>query len=263
MRRISLAIFIWIVVLYGIDVLDRAESAKALVDLGVARYPLATEGPGETVHDWNDVANRRPFRVAYLHGRGAVDQLVEDHAQLGERFGFRKVGRSRIQFRVGPQCEGEAWGCIYSAILTRSEADLEPLLDRIETGLSAGSWTRTKIAAWLLDFVQRIPYRIPEEAAFGVRPTALVASEDWGDCDSKSLLLIHLLDRFGIEAILLSSQVHAHALVGVAVPTSGSYFEHQGRRYAWAETTAEDSPLGWRSPRLRIPNDWKVIRIRP
>ena len=262
MRRVALALLIWFLILSAIDLLDRTEARLDRVDLGVARYPASLQGGEPTSHEWRDVARRRPYRLGYLHGAAAAAALAADHAALGRRFGFKRLSDSRIQFRVERGCRTEPWGCIYSEILERSRRDLAPVAERIGLGARGEPWTSSEIAAWLLDFVQRIPYRVPEDDPFGVRPTALVVSDAWGDCDSKSLLLIHLLDTFGIDAVLLSSQAHAHALVGIAVPTSGSYFEYQGRRYAWAETTAEDSPLGWRSPRLKRPDDWQVIPVR-
>ena len=72
---------------------------------------------------------------------------------------------------------------------------------------------------------------------------------------------MYLLAEFDIESRLLISSAHAHALLGVNVQSSGEGFVHRGRNYVWAETTAEDAPLGWRHPNLKSPDDWTVVRM--
>jgi len=237
---------------------ERAE----IVDLGVARYPSEDLDARSVPHEWNAPREGQPFRVGYAHGAQAKAALRADHDRFAASLGFRWIDGNAFNWQMPPECVGREWHCIYPAVHARSLPDLEPLLDRIDRGFQSQSFTAREAAAWLLDLVQRIPYRLPTKEAFGLRPPALVVSEDWGDCDSKSLLLIRLLERVGIEGVLIVSEAHAHALVGIAVPTSGDGHRHRGREYAWAETTAERAPLGWLHPRLRVPDDWRVVPIR-
>jgi hypothetical protein len=238
------------------------------IDLGTARFPATAgiEGGRESArtatHVWREAPYGADYRLAYVHGSQARSALDAAHDALGKRFRFEWRGTAAFRWRIPAACAGREWSCIYSEVLMRSEADLEPVLERIQAGFRAETWTTTNAARWLLAFVQQIPYKLPTKHAFGVLPPALVASEDWGDCDSKSLLLIHLLDRLGIEAIMLTSEAHAHALVGIAVPTSARGFQYRGREYAWAETTTEEAPLGWLHPSMRLPDDWRVIPIQ-
>ena len=246
-----------ILLMYG-----QTGSSKADVDLGIARFPATDRETRGTFHRWRKSRFGQRFVVGYAHGVDARSALRRDHADLGKRLGFSWVDDESFRWTPPPTCFLEPWECIYSDVHARSFTDLEPLLDRIRTGFDAESWTPREAAQWLLNFVQQIPYRLPTEEAFGLLPPALVASEDWGDCDSKSLLLISLLERLGINAILLTSKAHAHALVGIAVPTGQKGHRHEGREYAWAETTAENAPLGWLHPQLHVPNDWRVALIR-
>ncbi len=257
----------------GIELANSAE----IIDLGIARYPEQAGGRAGfpdarmAIHHWGQPEARGRYRLGYSHGLAAGRAIEADHERLAKRFSFRWADEESFSWRIPPDCVGHEWTCIYGAILERSQVDLAPMLARIEAGLAGGGgdagseasfWTTVEAARWLLDFVQQIPYRLPKQHAFGVLPPALVASRDWGDCDSKSLLLIHLLDHFGIDAILLQSEAHAHALVGVAVPAGRERFVHRGREYAWAETTAENAPLGWLHPDWRTPNDWKVVPLQ-
>ena len=256
-RLLAFVAFAVLVLLHG----WREGGPPEIVDLGVAHYPPGAEAGRATLHDWDEQGGQRHYRVGYDHAESARVVLRADHARLGARFGFQWVDEQTFGWRMPPECVGREWACIYPVVKLRSAADLAPLLSRIREAAAAERLTTTEAAAWLLDFVQKIPYRLPHEEAFGLRPPALVASEDWGDCDSKALLLISLLEQLGIDAVLLVSQAHAHALVGIDVPTRWHGYKIGGREYAWAETTSENAPLGWLHPKLRVPDDWYVVAV--
>ncbi|MFK7898122.1 MAG: hypothetical protein AB8G23_19985 [Myxococcota bacterium] len=265
--------FLFIALILLVLFLDRLSTMdREVIDLGIARYPSllvseAASSPGSpaesaTAHYWEGDRRSRAYRVAYAHGEEAASTLLADHERLGARFNFSWVDEMRFTWQLPESCAGREWTCIYSEVFDRNAVDLMPLIDRIETGLLAEEFSTTEAAEWLLDFVQQIPYRMPTEEAFGILPPALVVSQDWGDCDSKSLLLIALLERVGIDAVLLVSEAHAHALVGIDVPSRGKAHKENARRYAWAETTTEDAPLGWLHPSMKLPYDWEVVPVR-
>jgi len=268
--------FFFLLILLGLLMrwpLGGASPVEGAFDLGVARYPAAAgtqQGPAArtTRHVWRTEQRVPLDQVGYAHGLSAGAALEADHARLGERFGFRRGPGDRFRWNLPSSCEGREWGCIYTAIRDRGHADLVPLLDRIaeeaEARAEEEAWTAGRLASWLLAFVQAIPYEIPRESAFGVLPPPLVVSWARGDCDSKSLLLMELLDRVGIDSVLLISEAHAHAMVGVAVASgvgARDRLRYRGRDWVWAETTAEDAPLGWRHPKMRLPDDWRVVAL--
>lgn len=234
---------------------------REVINLGVARYPSDAKAAA-TPHAWDGEDRARSYRVAYAHGEEAAEALLTDHERLGVSFHFQWVDDMSFKWQAPLACQGREWTCIYEDVFDRNAIDLMPLVDRIETGLRQEQFSTTQAAEWLLAFVQQIPYRIPTEEAFGVLPPALVVSQDWGDCDSKSLLLIALLERVGIEAVMLVSQAHSHAMVGIDVPSRGKAHSANARRYAWAETTSEDAPLGWLHPSMKLPYDWQIVPIR-
>ncbi|MEM9174107.1 MAG: hypothetical protein AAGC67_02645 [Myxococcota bacterium] len=247
-----------------------SEGARAAahpdVDLGAARFPsragLEEAFPALTTpHGWQDPASRNLYRVAYVHALEQMDRIQGRHVALARRFAFEPSGGDRFRWRPPLGCEARPWSCIYAQVLSDNADSLGPLVDRFAAHFSEAGWTQADAARWALAFVQRIPYRIPSEQAFGIQPPSLVVSHDEGDCDSKSLLLMAILERLGIRSVLAISDAHAHAMVGIAVPAGGDAFVHRGRKYAWAETTAR-VPLGRRHGRLRSPDDWVVVLQR-
>ena len=244
-------------------------SSKPL-DLGVAQYPEAGESEyQDTRHRWARLKEAAAYQVIYRYGEKARASSWGEHAALGNRFNYREVRRNQFQWTPPRDCQRQGltghagtWACVYGDVLANSRHDLVPLVNRLSEGMARDQVaTTTDAARWLLDFVQNIPYRIPEEQDFGLLPPALVVSAYWGDCDSKSLLLLHLLRRFDISAYMLISRAHEHAVLGINVPyATEDTFEVRGRHYAWAETTAR-LPLGRLNPRFLSPDDWQVIWV--
>ena len=179
--------------------LGPAPEALREVDLGLVRYPERAEAVRVAHHVWDLERRGDRLRVDYAHGLQAGRALEVDHRALGHRLRFRWLDEDAFEYRVPPECSDDAWACIYGDVLARSEVDLAPLLDRLVRAARDESWSRVTAAHAALAFVQEIPYRIPDRHAFGVLPPALVASQYWGDCDSKALLLLALLDRLGLQ----------------------------------------------------------------
>ena len=243
-------------------------TSKRAVDLGVAQYPLVGETEYlQKAHRW-DLASAR-YKLTYRHGEDAVSQRRQDHSRLGRSFQYQLVSGDSFSWRNDPRCQrewqfgrSETWACVYTRVLENNRRDLEPIMERVSAGLLNEQMSAEEASRWLLNFVQTIPYKLPDAFAFGLLPPSLVVSENWGDCDSKSLLLIVLLRHLGIEAHMMVSQAHKHAMVAIPVArkTRGT-FNIDGRRYAWAETTAE-APLGWIDPNMLRPNDWRVVWLK-
>ncbi|MCR9262375.1 MAG: hypothetical protein NXH95_21900 [Pseudomonadaceae bacterium] len=257
-RRANWSNWFWGLVIFGAVVYLNRESMTPELDLGTVQYPRFPETYDTTEHLWRAAGLART-RIAFDHGHKAIQTLEADHLFYGRQ--IERAYQRGSDSQLGTNCQGDYWSCVYSIVFQRNADDLEPLLNRISQGLEDQRWTAVQATRWLLRFVQDIPYRIPEEHAFGVLPPALVVSQNWGDCDSKSLLLLHLLRRVGIDAQITVSRIHKHAMVGVFVPTTGGTFSYRNRDYAWAETTS-NAPLGWISPEMLLPDDWQVTPVR-
>ncbi|RHS88717.1 hypothetical protein [Clostridium sp. AM42-4] len=102
-------------------------------------------------------------------------------------------------------------------------------------------------------FVQAIPYKTDEES---------VGQEEWykypyetlvdqcGDCEDKTFLLAGLLKERGYDVVILIMPDHmALGIAGTDIP--GSYYERNGKKYYYVETTSSGWKIG------DIPNEYR------
>ena len=231
--------------------------------LRIAALGLALAlAPGARADIWDRCDVEAIWQDYLEHAKESARALEGELDGLARRFAYERVGEDRIRWRIPPDCARNPWGCVYRDVLADSREPLTPLADRLSLLFESEGWTRVDAAGWLLSFAQEIPYALPDTRPCGLLPPAIVASRDWGDCDSKSLLLMALLDRMGIGSLLLVSEAHAHALLAIDVRAGHDPLIVKGREYAWAETTAR-FPLGMRPPGLESPDDWEIVLHTP
>jgi hypothetical protein len=130
----------------------------------------------------------------------------------------------------------------YAALATRDKLRLADLVRSFRELAGQLGNDRDRLLAALTAFCQEIPYRIPPDEQNGLTidgvivPTQ-VAVENWGDCDSKSVLFATLWTSLSGERTLLIL-VPGHMFV--AVPGRPRYstevgIEYEGRSYLCLE----------------------------
>ncbi|HVY45778.1 MAG TPA: hypothetical protein VHB21_07865, partial [Minicystis sp.] len=200
------------------------------------------------------------YRAAYALSEGERRGVREAFKRFAGSLGFEKLDKDRFRWQAPPGCALDLH-CVYEAAAARSGADLAPLAGLFRAHAKAKKLTSLEAADLVVSFVQSIHYEVPDEP-FGLLAPALVASEGRGDCDSKSLLALVLLHELGIDGVLLTSDAHHHAMLGVPLPVDGTSLELAGRRYAFTECTAVGWPIGRVDPMLLHPDDWRATKVR-
>jgi len=229
------------------------------VELGTAAFPVGTPELGARRHVWR-APSIVPSRYAAGYALSAEEQAASTEAFHGwaRSIGYRDLGDGRFIHRPQRGC-ANGLVCAQRFLATRDRAEIQPLAMRFLARAQAARMDVIGLASLILGFVQQIEYRVPTGEPFEVIGPGLVAARGWGDCDSKSLLAVVLMQEVGIDAVLLESQAHRHGAVGVGVPASGTTLRFQGRSYAYGETTVPGWPIGRAPPQmLTPPNDWTV-----
>ena len=75
-----------------------------------------------------------------------------------------------------------------------------------------------------------------------------------GDCDSRTVLLFVLLDKFNYDVAILNSDKYLHSVLGISLPARGKYKTYNRKKYYFVETTAKGCPIGY------LPKDMSSLR---
>lgn len=127
-----------------------------------------------------------------------------------------------------------AWARFYRMIYRESARRLDHLAAALDPLLPDDP---TDAARDLLKWAQDWTYE-SDQNGIGFTDPLTASMEARGDCDSRAMVLAILLERRGIDAILMVSRDYAHALVGIDVPGGGQRFAFDGKNWLVGETTA-------------------------
>ena len=130
----------------------------------------------------------------------------------------------------------DAWARFYRMIYRESAARLDRLTLEVSRLVPADD--KTEAARRVLAWVQGFVYEKNEKGS-GIEPPLVAAYEGKGDCDSRAVVAAIVLERLGIDSIIMVSHEYEHALLGVDVQGGGQRFDFNGKKYLVGETTAK------------------------
>ncbi|HNY16454.1 MAG TPA: hypothetical protein PK542_02450 [Treponemataceae bacterium] len=114
-----------------------------------------------------------------------------------------------------------------------------------------------ELTAKLLAWTQAFTYERNFQGSDFINLPEAFASRT-GDCDSRALLLVLLLNEMGVDAVLLVSPEYSHALAAVDCPGPGARFETGGKKYLIADTTAK-TKAGLIAADMADPSKWFAV----
>ncbi|RYE53698.1 MAG: hypothetical protein EOP48_13840 [Sphingobacteriales bacterium] len=93
---------------------------------------------------------------------------------------------------------------------------------------------------------------------FGINSPVEFITNLKGDCDTRTLLLYSVLEHYGYDVVLLSSEFYSHSLLGINLPYEGAAFYYNDSRYAMWETTSPGVRPGIISPQMADTKHWRI-----
>jgi hypothetical protein len=130
----------------------------------------------------------------------------------------------------------DAWARFYRMVYRESAARLDRL--SLEVSRLVPADDKTEAARRVLAWVQGFVYEKNGKGS-GIEPPLVAAYEGKGDCDSRAVVAAIVLERLGIDSIIMVSHEYEHALLGVDVQGGGQRFDFNGKKYLVGETTAK------------------------
>ena len=114
-----------------------------------------------------------------------------------------------------------------------------------------------ELAAALLSWTQGFTYeRNPSGSDFVNLPDSFASKR--GDCDSRAMLMVLILNQLGVDAILLVSPEYSHAVCAVDCPGKGARYRFGGKDYLIADTTAKVG-IGLIAEDMADPSKWFAV----
>ncbi|WP_028972684.1 hypothetical protein [Spirochaeta cellobiosiphila] len=159
---------------------------------------------------------------------------------------------ARILASYGKNDFTEAWIRYYQLIYEDNYERLDVLSSFLDIYWS--EYSETERIQKLVSWVQNFKYTRSELFSDLLSPVA-TAYEFSGDCDSRSLLIISILEHWGVESILMVSEEYSHAMVGISMDYTGAQFNFNSRKYVVAETT-ESVSIGLIGSNVADPSKW-------
>jgi hypothetical protein len=100
-----------------------------------------------------------------------------------------------------------------------------------------------------------------QNCKFGLQAPVEFSYNLKGDCDTRALMLFTILDHFGYNVAVFTSQAYGHAIMGIGLPYQGLYKSYNGIKYYTWELTAKDWQPGLLPPQVSDMNNWNVVLI--
>ena len=159
-----------------------------------------------------------------------------------------------------PELFYPAWERYYRLIYRDSYKRLDSLAAALAEGpLPPSSGDSRHIAERLLAWLQGFRFGSIEGVSDLLSPS-VACSTATGDCDSLSLALLILMDRYGVDGRLLLSHKAHHALTGLDIGGEGLRYTDEDGSWLVAELTSS-MPLGTLPERLYGIDDWYGIDL--
>ena len=137
----------------------------------------------------------------------------------------------------------------YSIYVTHPSDDqyIQMLADNIKKAATDAKYSEKDTINLAISFVQSVPYLTDNvTTAFDEYPRYPIETlvDQEGDCEDTAILMAALLDAMGYSVVLISPPNHmAVGILGIE-GMSGTYWDHNGGKYYYIETTGSNWEVG-------------------
>ena len=151
-----------------------------------------------------------------------------------------------------PTCE--KYSCDYSTLIINPEDDyyIESLVSKLNDAAEEQSYNQWETVNFAVAFVQSLPYTYDNVSTpydeYARSPIETLV-DNGGDCEDTSILMAAILDEMGYGVVLIYFP-YEHMGVGIkgGEGISGTYWNHNGAKYYYLETTGKGSSIGQLPP---------------
>ena len=128
------------------------------------------------------------------------------------------------------------------------DAYIRSMVQQINSAAIIKGFTEIEKVNFVIAFVQSLPYTVDSvTTSWNEYPRYPIETlfDRGGDCEDTSILVCALLDQMGYDTALLLLEDEEHCAVGVSITgASGVYYEVDGKKYYYLETTGDGFKIG-------------------
>lgn len=139
----------------------------------------------------------------------------------------------------------------YVKLALHSEDDyyIENIVEALEEAADKKGFSKYETVEYVISFVQSLPYAEDDVAApWDEYPRYPIETlfDRGGDCEDTSILVAALLDEMNYDVCLIMLKNEEHCAIGIAggEGITGIYYEVDGTKYFYLETTGEGWEIG-------------------
>ncbi len=152
------------------------------------------------------------------------------------------------------------WAEIYRRIFFQSSNQMKLLLEGFNKIFVEENFDLRDRVHFVITFVQNIKYERPGGVLDLFPPLGTIAYQ-FGDCDSKAILLYVILEKMGVDCAMLWSYNYKHAMLGIKVNGRGNFLTANGKKYYFLETTYPNWDVGEIPPEFNNIKFWFISEI--
>ena len=225
---------------------------SALDSFAVSPVLMNNPGPVSRYYRESYGAPNRKAVSTVIDGE-QIDWVIDTYAVEASQLLIEREALILSDFKPGTEAGNEAWKRYYRMIYRDNYSRLDYPAALIDEKIAVG-YMPEKLLSW----VQGFEYKRTAGSDL-ISPLAAAAFEQ-GDCDSRALLYIILLNHYGIDSALMVSSVYSHAMAAVDVEGPGARINTGEKDFLVAETT-DDVALGLIASDMADPANWLVIPL--
>jgi hypothetical protein len=211
--------------------------------------------------EWNSYKKTYDFLIDdYQKAVSEVDTII--NSNIWDYYGIDTYNDPDYNFNF--------WSKFYQDIFTRNYYRVNDVVEWFENESASQGWSTYELADNVMKAIQYIeyerPYNMSDAESLGASQLDFltpneVARQNQGDCDTKSMFMVIVLKRLGIEACMYHSADYGHAMVGININASGTYKTYNGKKYYFIESTYPGWAIGDLPPQMPDTDKWRIIPI--
>ncbi len=177
------------------------------------------------------------------------------------------------------------WGSLYGYIEQKDAPSLDLVMETFIQINNEKKLNRMEFAEMVVSCIQDIPYSFvfqgecpvdnydestqmilencPEccigNQAYGIQNPVSFLKNLKGDCDTRTVLIYSILKYFKYDVAIVNSDFYRHSVIGINLPTSGSFKVFKGKKYSLWETTAKYFKAGELPANFNNVAHWNIV----